>query len=515
MRSSKPYIVDRVEDTTCFQQKYVYPGTEQWEKMVKLISQFIKKKQYMYNGGWAIHHFLKSLGIGLQIYDENDICDITDFDMFGPSPGEDLIALGEYMKAHIPDMTFNVNNGMHPNQYIIMVNFLGAKLVDWIFISPKVFKYIPSVTYEGGVVCLHPMVELLRQYNMLSNMFLMAPNKDITKALKRITLLEQYAMVPWMKESKLWDARTLKADMFKSYPLKGQKAVDEVVAMQQILLGTWFKEQKYVCKVGHVAFMEHNKFAEATGLLDLLGLESSTGLMGLEFAVHDAVFAKCVSSLLSTIKAFCKDDVAMKQRIVIKLHEPFVGVIGPLYNGWLDCKLDGVTVCKLYSLATPVHVVGGSERVCSYFFNMSHMMWCALYHRYLKHELEAKFYDMMVARTYKSYMRSSRKSRDKTFVLELKKENAVGVVPVRNFYMMNNLMRSQGMGVKYAIDNKTAMKAKPQPQSQPKGKQPIDFKYSYYEGRAIFKQTLDKVKNNALPQLPYLYGRIVSKNDSK
>ena len=492
------YIVDRAEDTPCFQQKYVFPGKDTWEKLEKLISKFVKQRRYMYNGGWAIHHFLKSLGLGLQIYDENNICEITDFDMFGPSPGEDLIALGEFLQAHLPDMTFNINNGMHPNQYIIMVNFLGAKLVDWIYISPRVYKSIPTVTYEDGVVCLHPMVELLRQYNMLSNMFLMAPDKDISKALKRIALLEKYAMQPWMKENKLWDARMLRADIFMKYPVDGGKEAHD---LQQMLLTSWFTEQKYVCKVGHVAFIEHNKFNGTLG---------STASHGLEFVVHDAVFGKCVNSLLNAIKKV--DSVDMK-RIDVVLHEAFIGVIGPLYNGWIECKIDGVAFCRLYSLATPVHVVGDLERVCSYFFNMSHMMWRALYLRYLKNESEAKFYDMMVARTYKSYMRHS---RDKMFLLELKKETAVGVLPVRNFYMMNNLMRSQGMGVKYSVDKKSKQAGKDGKDGKDGKKQKaIDFKYNHFEGRAIFKQALDRVKGHALPQLPYLYGRIVSKNESK
>jgi hypothetical protein len=489
------YTVERDEDTKCFQQKYIYPGLEQWESLEQHISSFIHKRQYMYNGGWAIHYFLKSLNIGLQIYDEGDICDSTDFDMFGPSPGEDLIALGNFLKTHLVDMTFTVNNGMHPNQYTIMVNFVGAKLVDWIYISPKVYKSVPSVTYKTDkgqyITCLHPRVELLRQYNMLSNIFLMAPDKDISKALKRIALLEKYALVPWIKDEKLWDGRSKKnKDVeYREYPIVGARKDDKntMVTLQEHIMSSWFNDQKYVCVVGHFAVLE---------LLNQKSTQST--FYGLEFVVHDAVFSKCVNALIVFLKDACRAQSIPFHRIDISVHEAFIGVIGPLYNGWIDVKFNNISICKLYSLATPVHIEDNEKKLCSYFFNMSHLMWRALYLRYLKHSIEAAFYDVLVARTYKTYLR---KSRDTLYIVKLKKENTIGVTPARNFYMMNNMMRMQGMGMKYVIDNKEKDSKKPKT---------IDFKYNDYEGKVLARVSLDKAHGSKLPQLPYLYGRIVA-----
>lgn len=500
----RKYTVDRDEDTPCFQQKYVYPGLEQWEKLEKHISFFIERKKgnkYIYNGGWAIHHFLKSLNLGLQIYEEDNVCDTTDFDMFGPSPGEDLVELAQYLKEHLPDMTFTINNGMHPNQYTIIVNFLGAKLVDWIYISPKVFKHVPTITYGEGekrVVCLHPLVELMRQYNMLSNIFLMAPNKDISKALGRIVLLEKHCLEKWIKDNKMWDGRVVRSEMFANYPIVKALSDDNkglLIELQKRVVGEWFANQKYVCQVGHLAFETHTKIKSTYKVSD------KDSYKGVEFVVHDAVFGKCVTSLVGFVKSVYKTE---GNRIEVSTCEPFIGVIGPLYNGWVEIKLDGVVLCRMFSLATPVHVANKENRTCSYFFNMAHMMWRALYLRYLKHEVEAKFYDAMVAKTYKTYLRNK---TDKLFVVELKLSNAVGVTPVRNFYMMNNLMRAQGAGIKYVVDNKHVSKSGTKPT--------IDWKYNNYEGKTMWRQTLDKINAHKIPQLPYLYGRIVASNNNK
>lgn len=478
------YIIERTEDTKCFQQKNIFPGEEKWEQIKDHIASFIQTRKYMYNGGWAIHHFLKSLNIGLQIYDENDICDSTDFDMFGPSPVEDLIKLGESMKAKFPDMTFTVNNGMHPNQYTILINFLGTKLVDWIYISPNVYKFVPSVTYENGITCLHPRVELLRQYNMLSNIYLMAPDKDFNKAMKRIDLLEKYAMIPWMKENDMWDARKLKGALHNM----SMKATTEAFeALQSQLLTKWLKTQKYVAKVGEASFNA------------MYGIDNK--INELEFVVHDAVYSKVLSNLSQYLKTVCKDmDIRFKD-VKVEQYETFIGVIGPLYNGWVDFTLDKVLICRLYSLATPVHMYDVEGRVSSYFFNMAHMMWRSLYLQYMNKEDDAKFYDTMVSYAFKKHLNDP---HHKLYVLNMKKESTLGVIPSRNFYMVNNLLRKQGIGFfRYMIDGVSEKKNKDKLKRS-------DFYYKEYEGKATFKTTLDKFQGNNINELSYLYERMKS-----
>lgn len=482
------YIIERNEDTKCFQQKNIFPGEEKWEQIKEHISSFIQTSKYMYNGGWAIHHFLKSLDIGLQIYNENDVCDSTDFDMFGPSPVEDLIKLGESMRAKFPDMTFTVNNGMHPNQYTILINYLGTKLVDWIYISPNVFKYVPSITYENGITCLHPRVELLRQYNMLSNIYLMAPDKDFNKAMKRIDMLEKYAMIPWMKDNDLWDARKLKG-LLHSKPQVGD--IEKQQTIQAQLVSKWMKSQKYVAKVGEASFNEMYDFREDKHI-------------ELEFVVHDAVYTKVQSNLIQFLKGVCKDmDIRYKDVNVIQ-HETFIGVIGPLYNGWVDFTLHNVHICRLYSLATPVHMYDVENKICSYFFNMAHMMWRSLYLQYMKKDTLAKYFDAMVCYSFKKHYNEP---ENKMYVLNMKKESTLGVIPSRNFYMVNNLLRKQGIGFfRYIIDGVSEKKNKDKIKR-------ADFYYKEYEGKATFKTTLDKIQGNKLIDLPYLYERMKSSNE--
>lgn len=488
------YEIERSEDTKCFQQKYIFPGEEKWEQIKEQISSFIKTTQYMYNGGWAIHHFLTSLDNGLKIYNEDDICDSTDFDMFGPSPVEDLIKLGEVLRKQFPDMTFNINNGMHPNQYTILINFLGTKLVDWIYISPRVYKHIPSITYKNGVTCIHPRIELLRQYNMLSNIYLMAPDKDFNKAMKRIELLEKYAMIPWLKENDLWDLRKLKSlislKITKSFNTDTVKDYENIVKIQNDIVSEWNKNQKYVSKLGHTVFNEVYKFNH----------QNTYSL--LEFVVHDAVFSKALGSMIQFLKLKCKDYDISFDTIDISQHETFIGVIGPLYNGWVDFKVKDVLLCRLYSLGTPVHMYDIENRLCSYFFNMAHMMWRSLYSSYMDNKSEKEIYDVMVAYSFKKYLTHP---DEKLYILNMKKESTLGIIPSRNFYMVNNLLRKQGIGFfRFMIDGVNEKKNKSKLKKE-------DFFYKNYDGKITFRTTLAKIKNNRLPDLNYLYERIKSK----
>lgn len=513
------YDVVREEETKCFQQKFVYPGQEKWEEVKKEIVAFLKNRKYMYNGGWSIHHFLKSLNLGLTVYNEDDICDSTDFDMFGPSPVEDLIQLGEHLKSKLPELTFTINNGMHPNQYIIMVNFMGAKLVDWIYISPKVYKHVPSITYANGVTCLHPRAELMRQYNMLSNLYLMAPDKDVSKALKRISLLEKYSMEPWIREMQMWDLRKLSKIDFQAYPrMNTTGATHELRCfVQSRLASAWFQTQKYVAKVGHLAFLD------ITDALNVKSIKASSStkrssskagknsdvadtlsqLKNIEFVVHDAVFDKCVTSLIQYMRTLCK-EYSIKQDIVdFVQYEPFLAVVGPLYNGWVEIKVDGVVVLRMYSLATPVHMFDVKTKVASYFFNMAHMMWRSLYLTYVRDDKQARFFDAMVATLYKLY---TKHPSAKAFQLNLTKELTLGIIPVRNFYMVNNLLRSKKIGFfKHIVDNKIA----PTNKQGAADTEPKNFFYRDFEGKVLSRTYLSRIKGNRLGDLPYLYERMV------
>lgn len=109
----------------------------------------------------------------------------------------------------------------------------------------------------------------------------------------------------------------------------------------------------------------------------------------------------------------------------------------------------------------------------------------------------------MVAYSFKRYLTHP---KDKPYILNMNKESTLGVIPSRNFYMVNNLLRKQGIGFfRFMIDGVNEKKNKTKLKKD-------DFFYKNYEGKIIFRTTLEKIKNNKLPELNYLYERIKSKN---
>jgi hypothetical protein len=253
------------------------------------------------------------------------------------------------------------------------------------------------------------------------------------------------------------------------------------------------KTQKYVAKVGEASF-------NAMYDMDTKGSQ-------LEFVVHDAVYNKVLSNLIQEIKGMCKEMDIKFRDVKVDQYETFIGVIGPLYNGWVDFTLDKVLICRLYSLATPVHMYDVEGKVSSYFFNMAHMMWRSLYLQYMKKEDDAKFYDTMVSYAFKKHFNEP---KHRMYILNMKKESTLGVVPSRNFYMVSNLLRKQGIGFfRYMIDGVSEKKNKDKIKRS-------DFYYKEYEGKSTFKTTLDKIQGNKMNELSYLYERMKSSvNDNK
>ena len=277
------------------------------------------------------------------------------------------------------------------------------------------------------------------------------------------------------------------------------KNYENIVKLQNGLVSEWNKNQKYVSKLGHLVFNEMHQ-ATTTNSYSLL-----------EFVVHDAVFPKALTSLILHLKSKCKEYDISSDTIDISQYETFIGVIGPLYNGWVDFKIKDTLLCRIYSLGTPVHMYDIENKLCSYFFNMAHMMWRSLYSSYIDDKNEKDMYDTMVAYSFKKYLTHP---KNKPYILNMNKESTLGVIPSRNFYMVNNLLRKQGIGFfRFMIDGVNEKKNKTKLKKE-------DFYYKNYEGKVTFRTTLGKIKNNRLPELNYLYERIKSKskhndNDSK
>jgi hypothetical protein len=504
------YTVNQAVETKCFQQQYVYPGFAVWEKVKTCITAFIRQRKHIYNGGWGIHYFLKTIDPKLMIYDESDLCDSSDFDMFGPSPATDLYDLGVLLRQQLPDMNFTIGSGMHPNQYTIMVNFMGVKLVDWIYLSPKLYAFLPSVKYADGVVGLHPIVELSRHFFLLSNIFLLPPDKDLSKVVKRVSLLEKYAFVPWLKDRKLWTAADLakaRAVACAPYPTPAA-ATAALVALQKGLRADWVPKFDHACVAGQLAYFEHDRQA------------STDRFVAMDVVVHDASFVKCMTSVASHLRAACARAKIDPGDVTFVAHNAFIGVVGPLYNGWIECRYRDTTFLKVFSLASPVHVSSRKTKCCSYFFNMAHMFWWTLYLLFTKRTAEAGIFTQMIGLTYGGYRAQPKHD---LYTVHVDKAHAIGVLPVRNFYMMNNMMRQHNMGLKYTLDKKTgANAANTANANAKKGNKKgrafseMDYGYKEYEGQVLFTKKLTEATDwNDMPSLPYLYGRIPKKTQEK
>jgi len=467
MRKHALYHVDRDIETKCFQLRNIYPGAVMRQKITDNIREYISKRPHIYNGGWAIHKYLESIDPSLRIYNESDICEMTDFDLFGVNVIDDLIRLGYALKKEIPELSYTVNNGVHTNQFTIGVNFLGQKLVDWIHIPSSVFKKLPTVKYNDGSVCVHPKIELLRHYYVLSDYFSVAPDKDINKLLKRIFLLEKHVFVPWMKENKLWYVKDVKKKLALLHADDKQfTQLDEFVNMN------WFEQQKFVVKITSTTLSNER-----------------------EYVVHDTKFVNVSMKLLQCIRRFCKHHNIPESDVTITTHEPFIGVIGPSYNGWLEVQLSGNAFIKLYSLTTPVHVYDVERRLCSYFHSMSHWLWRILYidiNGSQPNDVSKKEQlELQVATTFKNI-----KYDDMYYTVLLKKNNFVGTTPIKNIYMMNNILRYKNINtLKVLIDDKKDV---------PK----INYKYNEFEGKTIFSKKLSKIDKHSTITLPSLHPSI-------
>jgi hypothetical protein len=369
---------------------------------------------------------------------------------------------------------------VHTNQFTIGVNFLGQKLVDWIHIPKTVFDKLPTIRYKDGSVCVHPKIELLRHYYVLSDFFSVAPDKDINKLLKRIFLLEKYILIPWLQQEKLWYIKDIRV---KQKPFMQQRS-ELSHQLEKYIHATWFEPQKYVVKI------------EASALANEI-----------EFLVHDTRFINVSSKLIACVKRYCKEQQVDENKVIVSAHEPFIGVIGPSYNGWMEVSVQlesmDTVILRLYSHATPVHVYDREKRLCSYFHSMSHWLWRMLFldvssvhsvshpnqSDYKQHQLQSL--SLQVAIAFKNI-----KYDNNAYTVLLKPDNFIGTTPIRNIYMTNNILRYKNINtVKILIDDKKDI---------PK----FTYKYNEFEGKRIFQKKLSKMEKGAVIALPALHPSI-------
>jgi hypothetical protein len=149
----------------------------------------------------------------------------------------------------------------------------------------------------------------------------------------------------------------------------------------------------------------------------------------------------------------------------------------------------------MYSLATPVQMYDADKKLCSYFFNMAHMMWRILYAQYKNNKDEEQFFWNLVCRSYKGFVKHPKATYYKVY---LDKEHSLGTFPMRNYMMVKNIQKRQGHMFKYMT------------QQGDKDIQKVDWHsinslYRKFEGDVLFSKNLAHV--NKIPQPEFLYKR--------
>ena len=474
-------ILENNEDPNCLKVKYIRPGEEIHKLLRDTILDFLKTTDNYFNGGWSIHNALKKIDKKLALYDENDICETTDFDLFGYRPVQDLIKLANILSNKITksDMTFSVDPGMHPNQYTLKINFMNIKMIDLIFISKNVSNFLEKSKHDN-LLYLDAKVELLRQYNMITNIFLLAPDKKIDKVIERINKLEKYILIPHLENIKLWDMRRNNLITEVSFDK------DHVLISNEIKICV--KQSDYICSVGYLVYNKIFKLDTKSNNATITESHLSTKYK-YEYVIHDAVFNKEIDKIIYHLKKELNKD--LQNRIEFCFHDAFIGVIGPLYNGWCEISVDNKCMFTFYSLATPVHVY--QNKMCSYFFNMTHCMWRELYFRYKNELTEAEFYTKLYSRFLKH---ASKNDNARFFLYKVTSDNFIGKYPARNVYQASNILRTKKQNYfKYTTDPKY------------KNHQAAieDFFYRNFEGKILFNKTLNKIYKSF--NLNYLYRR--------
>jgi hypothetical protein len=127
-------------------------------------------------------------------------------------------------------------------------------------------------------------------------------------------------------------------------------------------------------------------------------------------------------------------------------------------------------------------------------------MWRALYASYNNNKAEEEFFNRLVGRSYRLFEKSPTNIYYEIFA---DIDHALGVLPVRNYYMVNNIKRKQGYIFKYTSgDGDTSAKKVQDPTKV--------IEYKHFDGSITMKLPLNKL--HKVPQLPYLYERVVKKN---
>lgn len=180
LKTHMPEIEKRVR----LEELKLPPSAQERDKIKKTILQFVKKRNRIVYGGYALDCLISDASERKErVYSDHDYPDI---EFYTP-----------HLKADVRDLTdlFYVNGhkhvfaeeGVHPATFVIKVEFVGV--CDITFTPAPFFESIPSVKVDG-IRLVSPefaMIDVFRVYNYpLNNYF------RLTKSFTRANLLLKY-----------------------------------------------------------------------------------------------------------------------------------------------------------------------------------------------------------------------------------------------------------------------------------------------------------------------------------
>lgn len=251
----------------------------------ELVLEFIRSRDRIIYGGYALHLLIKSKSSGKDgIY--SDTC-FPDVEFYTPEFKEDIRDLVNFLSEHGYSYT-TAEEGVHPMTFVVRCNFMNV--CDITYVPLKVYDSIQTTTINKFRVISteHAMIDIFRVYSYpLSNYY------RLTKTYKRTNRLLKY--YPWTFSE------------HKSRPKHKGSEYHHVV-------DTVLKEMKNVILTCAFA---HNVFCQKAGLKKhVLALPYYT-VLSVDFHNH-------VAHLLETLpKHFGKTDV-----LTHKMYLPFLDILG-------------------------------------------------------------------------------------------------------------------------------------------------------------------------------------------
>ena len=153
------------------------------QRMIKIVEEFLRKKQLICYGGTAINALLPKHA---QFY--NKETDLADYDFFSPTPVEHSKQLSDIFNKHGFDEV-EAKSGQHHGTYKVFVNFIG--MADITFLHKDIYNAIKKDAKKiDGIYYCPPNYLRMSMYLELSR-----PDGDVSrweKVLKRLGLLNKY-----------------------------------------------------------------------------------------------------------------------------------------------------------------------------------------------------------------------------------------------------------------------------------------------------------------------------------